>query len=163
MLKGFRDFLMRGDVIVVAVGLSVALAFSNLVKAFTDDIINPLIAAAKGPRPGVAVGQRWWRWHLPQLGSAHFRYYLLRYFYGGRVFSDRRTLQVCHGSHGQDGIWRTASNQDLPSVPLRRSEPRRNEVQALRRGYRQSRPLTKAGFRRICVALARGQRSDLVG
>jgi hypothetical protein len=30
MLKGFRDFLMRGDVIVVAVGLSVALAFSNL-------------------------------------------------------------------------------------------------------------------------------------
>ena len=48
MLKGFRNFLMRGDVIVVAVGLVVALAFSNLVKAFTDDIINPLIAAAQG-------------------------------------------------------------------------------------------------------------------
>jgi len=47
MLKGFRNFLMRGDVIVVAVGLSVALAFSNLGKAFTDDIINPLIAAAQ--------------------------------------------------------------------------------------------------------------------
>ena len=46
MLKGFRNFLMRGDVIVVAVGLVVALAFSNLVKAFTDNIINPLIAAA---------------------------------------------------------------------------------------------------------------------
>ena len=48
MLKGFRNLLMRGDVIVVAVGLVVALAFSNLVKAFTDDIINPLIAAAQG-------------------------------------------------------------------------------------------------------------------
>jgi large-conductance mechanosensitive channel len=48
MLKGFRNFLMRGDVVVVAVGLVVALAFSNLVKAFTDDIINPLIAAAQG-------------------------------------------------------------------------------------------------------------------
>ena len=48
MLQGFKNFLMRGDVIVVAVGLSVALAFSNLVKAFTDDIINPLIAAAQG-------------------------------------------------------------------------------------------------------------------
>jgi len=47
MLKGFRNFLMRGDVIVVAVGLVVALAFSTLVKAFTDDIINPLIAAAQ--------------------------------------------------------------------------------------------------------------------
>jgi large conductance mechanosensitive channel protein len=48
MLKGFRNFLMRGDVIVVAVGLVVALAFSNLVKAFTDNIINPLIASAQG-------------------------------------------------------------------------------------------------------------------
>jgi large conductance mechanosensitive channel len=47
MLKGLRSFLMRGDVIVVAVGLSVALAFSNLVKAFTDDLINPLVAAAQ--------------------------------------------------------------------------------------------------------------------
>ena len=40
MLRGFRNFLMRGDVVVVAVGLVVALAFSNLVKAFTDNIIT---------------------------------------------------------------------------------------------------------------------------
>lgn len=45
VFKGFKNFLMRGDVIVVAVGLVVALAFSNLVKAFTDSVINPLIAA----------------------------------------------------------------------------------------------------------------------
>ena len=56
MLKGFRNFLMRGDVIVVAVGLVVALAFSNLVKAFTDDIINPLIAAAQGHVQGPGFG-----------------------------------------------------------------------------------------------------------
>jgi large conductance mechanosensitive channel len=48
ILKSFRRFLMHGDVVVVAVGLVVALAFSNLVKAFTDNIINPLIAAAQG-------------------------------------------------------------------------------------------------------------------
>lgn len=47
MIKGFKNFLMRGDVIVVAVGLVVALAFSNLVEAFTDSIINPLVAAAQ--------------------------------------------------------------------------------------------------------------------
>jgi large conductance mechanosensitive channel len=47
MVKGFRDFIMRGDVITVAVGLVVALAFSNLVKAFTDSVINPLVAAAQ--------------------------------------------------------------------------------------------------------------------
>lgn len=56
MLKGFRNFLMRGDVIVVAVGLVVALAFSNLVKAFTDTIINPLIAAAQGQAKGPGFG-----------------------------------------------------------------------------------------------------------
>lgn len=60
-MKGFRDFVMRGDVITVAVGLVVALAFSNLVKAFTDSIINPLVAAAQ---PGVALGLGW------QLGKA---------------------------------------------------------------------------------------------
>jgi large conductance mechanosensitive channel len=61
MFKGFRDFLMRGDVITVAVGLVVALAFSNLVKAFTDSVINPLVAAAQ---PGHTFGLGW------QLGEA---------------------------------------------------------------------------------------------
>ena len=56
MLKGFRNFLMRGDVVVVAVGLVVALAFSNLVKAFTDNIINPLVAAAQGGVKGPGLG-----------------------------------------------------------------------------------------------------------
>jgi large conductance mechanosensitive channel len=56
MLKGFKNFLMRGDVIVVAVGLVVALAFSNLVKAFTDDIINPLIAAIQPGNVGPGLG-----------------------------------------------------------------------------------------------------------
>ena len=65
MLKGFRNFLMRGDVIVIAVGLVVALAFSNLVKAFTDDIINPLIAAVQPGNIGPGLG-----WQLTQGGGA---------------------------------------------------------------------------------------------
>ena len=48
MLKGFKNFLMRGDIIVVAVGLAIALAFSTLIAAFTTYIVNPLIAAAGG-------------------------------------------------------------------------------------------------------------------
>ena len=47
-MRGFKNFLMRGDVIVVAVGLVIALAFSMLVTAFTSDIINPFVAAAGG-------------------------------------------------------------------------------------------------------------------
>jgi large conductance mechanosensitive channel len=53
MIKGFKNFLMRGDVVVVAVGLVVALAFSNLVSAFTSNIINPLVTRAQG---GHSVG-----------------------------------------------------------------------------------------------------------
>ena len=56
MLRGFKNFLMRGDVIVVAVGLVVALAFSNLVKAFTDNIINPLISAIQPGIKGPGLG-----------------------------------------------------------------------------------------------------------
>jgi large conductance mechanosensitive channel len=54
MLKGFRKFLMQGDLIVIAVGLVVALAFSTLIKAFTDSIITPLVNAAGG---GGAAGK----------------------------------------------------------------------------------------------------------
>ncbi len=48
MLKGFKNFLMRGDVVVVAVGLIVALAFHDLISAFTTYIIDPLISRAGG-------------------------------------------------------------------------------------------------------------------
>jgi large conductance mechanosensitive channel len=60
VIQGFKNFLMRGDVVVVAVGLVVALAFSTLIKAFTDSIINPLIAAVQGGGAlglGIQLGQ----------------------------------------------------------------------------------------------------------
>jgi large conductance mechanosensitive channel len=48
VFRGFKTFLMQGDLIVVAVGLSIALAFSTLVGAFTSDVIRPLVNAAGG-------------------------------------------------------------------------------------------------------------------
>lgn len=59
MLKGFRNFLMRGDVVVVAIGLVVALAFSTLIKAFTTAVILPIVNRAQGTNPislGVQLG-----------------------------------------------------------------------------------------------------------
>ena len=47
-MKGFKNFLMQGELIVIAVGLVVALAFSTLIKAFTDSIITPLINSVGG-------------------------------------------------------------------------------------------------------------------
>jgi large conductance mechanosensitive channel len=48
ILRGFKNFLMQGDLIVIAVGLVIALAFSTLIKAFTDNVITPLVNAAGG-------------------------------------------------------------------------------------------------------------------
>jgi large conductance mechanosensitive channel len=57
MLRGFKNFLMQGDLIIIAVGLVVALAFSTLVKAFTDNVITPLInAIAGGGAAGKGIG-----------------------------------------------------------------------------------------------------------
>ena len=55
MPKGFKNFLMQGQVVVIAIGLMVALAFSTLIKAFTDAIINPLLARAQGGG-GIGLG-----------------------------------------------------------------------------------------------------------
>ncbi len=54
MLRGFRNFLMQGELIVIAVGLVIALAFSTLILAFTSNIIAPLVNAAGG---GGAAGK----------------------------------------------------------------------------------------------------------
>jgi len=51
MLKGFKNFLMQGNLVIIAVGLVIALAFSALVTAFTTSIITPLINALAGSSP----------------------------------------------------------------------------------------------------------------
>lgn len=48
MLKGFKDFLLRGNVVDLAVAVVVGTAFTAIVTAFTRFIINPLIAAVGG-------------------------------------------------------------------------------------------------------------------
>lgn len=48
MLKGFKDFLLRGNVVELAVAVVVGIAFNAVVTSFTDNIINPIIAAMGG-------------------------------------------------------------------------------------------------------------------
>jgi large conductance mechanosensitive channel len=70
VLKGFKNFLMQGDLIVIAVGLVVALAFSTLIKAFTDSIITPLVnAAASGASAGKGLG---WTLHGQRIDLGTF-------------------------------------------------------------------------------------------
>jgi large conductance mechanosensitive channel len=45
MLKGFRDFILRGNVVDLAVAVVIGAAFGAIVTALVADIITPLIAA----------------------------------------------------------------------------------------------------------------------
>lgn len=48
MLKGFRDFILRGNVVDLAVAVVIGAAFTAIVNSFVSDILNPLIAATIG-------------------------------------------------------------------------------------------------------------------
>ena len=52
MLKGFRDFILRGNVIELATAVIIGGAFTAIVTAISDNIINPLIAAVGSPEVG---------------------------------------------------------------------------------------------------------------
>ena|SRR5579864_9006109 len=47
-MKGFRDFILRGNVVDLAIAVVIGLAFGNIVSAFVKDLITPLIAAIGG-------------------------------------------------------------------------------------------------------------------
>jgi len=57
MLKGFKDFLMRGNVVDLAVAVVVGAAFGLVVKGLLDGLINPLIAAVAGKQDLDHVGE----------------------------------------------------------------------------------------------------------
>lgn len=48
MLKGFRDFILRGNVVDLAVAVVIGSAFNSIVSAIVKDLITPLIAAIGG-------------------------------------------------------------------------------------------------------------------
>lgn len=55
-MKGFKDFIMKGNVIDLAVGVVIGGAFTALITAVVDNLIKPVIAAAGGANvSGLAV------------------------------------------------------------------------------------------------------------
>lgn len=49
MLKGFKDFIMRGNVIDLSIAVVMGAAFSSVVTAFTNKIVQPLLNAVSPP------------------------------------------------------------------------------------------------------------------
>ncbi len=48
MLKEFRAFVLRGNVLDLAVAVIIGAAFAAIVKSLTDDVIMPIIGAITG-------------------------------------------------------------------------------------------------------------------
>jgi large conductance mechanosensitive channel len=48
MFKGFRDFILRGNVLDLAVAVIIGAAFTAIINSLVGDIINPFIAAIFG-------------------------------------------------------------------------------------------------------------------
>ncbi len=48
MIKEFRDFIAKGNVMDLAVGIIIGAAFTAIVKSLVDDLINPIIGLILG-------------------------------------------------------------------------------------------------------------------
>ena len=55
MIKGFKDFLLRGNVVDLAVAFVIGAAFATVVSTFTDKIIQPIINSVGG-RDSLGLG-----------------------------------------------------------------------------------------------------------
>jgi large conductance mechanosensitive channel len=64
MLSGFKQFIMRGNVVDLAVGVVIGGAFGTVVASLTKDLITPLIAALVG-KPDFSAIQ-------PKIGATVF-------------------------------------------------------------------------------------------
>jgi large conductance mechanosensitive channel len=56
MIDEFKDFINKGDVVTIAVGLIMALYFQKIVEALLDGVINPIIAAIFGESSFAEIG-----------------------------------------------------------------------------------------------------------
>lgn len=55
MIKGFKDFILRGNIVDLAVAVVIGVAFTDLVKSFTSSFVDPVIKTVMGG--GVTGGQ----------------------------------------------------------------------------------------------------------
>ncbi|MDH5105568.1 large-conductance mechanosensitive channel protein MscL [Lentilactobacillus diolivorans] len=66
MLKEFKEFIARGNVMDLAVGVIIGAAFTSIVKSLVDNLINPLI--------GIFLGQIDFSNLVFKIGDATFKY-----------------------------------------------------------------------------------------
>ena len=58
MLKEFREFALKGNMLDLAIGIIIGAAFNGLVQSIVNDIVMPLIGAVTG---GIDFSQLYWQ------------------------------------------------------------------------------------------------------
>ena len=56
MMNEFKEFVNKGNVVTIAVGLIMALYFQKIVEALLDGVVNPIIAAIFGKSNFTEIG-----------------------------------------------------------------------------------------------------------
>ncbi len=67
MLKDFKAFIARGNVLDLAIGIIIGAAFTTVVKTFTDGLIMPFVGVLSG---GIDFKQKVWNLGSLPVGSA---------------------------------------------------------------------------------------------
>lgn len=55
LMAEFKEFILRGNVMDMAIGVIIGAAFSDIVTALTDDFINPMINGIGGAKVGGVI------------------------------------------------------------------------------------------------------------
>jgi len=144
-MRNFRNFLLRGDIITVAVGLVVALAFSFLITSFINNIINPIIQSFTGGKVGlgsqIRSGNPKTVVDIGAFISAVIYFVIFMAVIYFVIVVPYKAVQARRGQRA-DGVRRPDPGQDLPGLPVQRPADRGVQVQVLRHGAARHRRLT---------------------
>ena len=155
MFTGFKNFLMRGDIVTVAVGLAVALAFSALIASFTANIISPIVSRAQGSHSvglGVQLGNDNNHATFLNIGALissiiYFIVFMLVVYYV--IVVPYRRIQA---RRGITAFGPPAPVKTCPACLSSRPAEGRTQVQVLRHGPAFDRRGLSAATRRGCPA-----------
>ena len=109
VLKGFRDFVLRGNVVDLAVGVVIGAAFGTVVAALVKDLLTPVIAA---------VGQK------PDFSAFFFEVNGAKFLYGD--FLQHRNLFSADCRSGV--LLRRTAGQQSPQPSAEASAPGQEKV-----------------------------------
>jgi large conductance mechanosensitive channel len=111
MVKEFKEFLLRGNLLELAVAVVIGVAFNAVIQALVKDLITPLVAAVGGQ---------------PNFASLYFDVHASRFFYGDFVNALISFvilaavvffLVVKPVNHMLDGLGRTANDDPVRDCP----------------------------------------------